>query len=119
MERFALKTKVKLKTMSRGIQARARLALAFARRAELYLLDEPLAGVDINTRDKIARTVVEEFTAPDQTIIISSHDIADIEPLVDYAVIIDQGKIVLQGPADVLRSQRQATLADIIRQETA
>ena len=86
----------KLKTLSKGTKEKVQLVLVMARRAKLYLLDEPIAGVDPAAREYIIRTVIESYDR-DATVIISTHLLADIEPVLDEYLFIHRGRIVSAG----------------------
>ncbi len=104
----------KLSKMSKGMQEKVLLVLVMSRNADLYVLDEPLGGVDPATRDYILDTILSNFNE-NSTIIISTHLIADIERILDEVVFIDKGKIILQSDADKLRNNEKASIDEIFR----
>ena len=104
----------KLSKMSKGMQEKVQLVLVMSRKADLYILDEPLGGVDPATRDYILDTILSNFNE-NSTIIISTHLIADIERILDEVVFIDKGKIILQSDADKLRNNEKASIDEIFR----
>lgn len=104
----------KISKMSKGMQEKLQLALVLSRNAELYILDEPLGGVDPATRDYILDTILANFTEG-ASVIISTHLIADIERILDEVIFIDHGKIILTGNADKLRHQHKASVDEIFR----
>ena len=104
----------KLSKMSKGMQEKVQLVLVMSRNADLYVLDEPLGGVDPATRDYILDTILSNFNE-NSTIIISTHLIADIERILDEVVFIDKGKIILQSDADKLRNNEKASIDEIFR----
>ncbi len=100
--------------MSKGMQEKLQLILVMSRNADLYILDEPLSGVDPATRDYILDTILSNFNE-DASIIISTHLISDVERILDEVVFIDNGKIVLSSPADELRNKEKASIDEIFR----
>lgn len=104
----------KLSKMSKGMQEKVSLVLVMSRRAELYILDEPLGGVDPATRDYILDTILSNFNEG-ASVIISTHLIADIERILDEVIFIDKGKIILASNADELRAKESASIDEIFR----
>lgn len=105
----------KLAKMSKGMQEKVQLVLVMSREADLYILDEPLGGVDPATRDYILDTILSNFN-PSSSIIISTHLIADIERILDEVIFIDKGKVVLTGECDKLRKEEGVSVDEIFRQ---
>ncbi len=103
-----------LTKMSKGMQEKVQLALVMSRKADLYILDEPLSGVDPATRDYILDTILSNFNEK-ASIIISTHLISDIERILDEVIFIDKGKVVLQSSADKLRNKEKASIDEIFR----
>ncbi len=101
--------------MSKGMQEKLQLILVMSRNAKLYILDEPLGGIDPATRDYILDTILSNFCAG-SSVLISTHLIADIERILDEVIFIDQGKIVLEDSADNLRDQHHTSIDEIFRQ---
>jgi len=104
----------KISHMSKGMQEKLQLVLVMSREAELYILDEPLGGVDPATRDYILDTILTNFNKG-ASVIISTHLIADIERILDEVIFIDNGKIILTSSADELRSKENASIDEIFR----
>ena len=104
----------KISKMSKGMQEKLQLILVMSRKADLYILDEPLGGVDPATRDYILDTILSNFNE-EASVIISTHLIADIERILDEVIFIDKGKIVLTSPADELRTKEKASIDEIFR----
>lgn len=113
---LGLDVNLKLAKMSKGMQEKVQLVLVMSRRAELYILDQPLGGVDPATRDYILDTILTNFNEG-ASIIISTHLIADIERILDEVIFIDKGKIVMTGEADKLRKENKASIDEIFRRE--
>ena len=104
----------KLAKMSKGMQEKVQLVLVMSRNADLYVLDEPLGGVDPATRDYILDTILSNFNE-NASVIISTHLISDIEKILDEVIFIDKGRIVLQSDADKLRNKENASIDEIFR----
>lgn len=100
--------------MSKGMQEKLQLILVMSRDADLYILDEPLSGVDPATRDYILDTILSNFKEG-ASIIISTHLITDIERILDEVIFIDEGKIVLNSSADELRNKEKSSIDEIFR----
>lgn len=106
----------KLKTMSKGTKEKVQLIMVMSRKADLYILDEPIGGVDPASRDYILETILSNFS-DDASIIISTHLISDIEKILDQVVFINQGEIVLNEEADVIRNKKKTTIDKLFREE--
>ena len=104
----------KLSKMSKGMQEKVQLVLVMSRNADLYVLDEPLGGVDPATRDYILDTILSNFNQ-NASVIISTHMISDIERILDEVIFIDKGKVILQSNADKLRNKEKASIDEIFR----
>lgn len=104
----------KVNKMSKGMQEKLQLILVMSREAELYILDEPLGGVDPATRDYILDTILSNFREG-ASVIISTHLISDIERILDEVIFINKGKIVLTSSADELRKKENASIDEIFR----
>ena len=104
----------KLSKMSKGMQEKVQLVLVMSRKADLYILDEPLGGVDPATRDYILDTILTNFNEG-ASVIISTHLIADIERILDEVIFIDKGKIILHSDADELRKKENGSIDEIFR----
>jgi len=104
----------KISKMSKGMQEKLQLILVMSRNAELYILDEPLGGVDPATRDYILDTILSNF-CEGASVIISTHLIADIERILDEVIFIDKGEILLTSSADELRNKENASIDEIFR----
>lgn len=103
-----------LAKMSKGMQEKVELILVMSREADLYILDEPLGGVDPATRDYILDTILSNFK-DGSSVIISTHLIADIERILDEVIFIDKGKIILTGDADTIRNKEKGSIDEIFR----
>ena len=104
----------KISKMSKGMQEKLQLILVMSREADLYILDEPLGGVDPATRDYILDTILSNFKEG-SSVIISTHLISDIERILDEVIFIDKGKIILTASADELREKEKSSIDEIFR----
>jgi len=104
----------KLIKMSKGMQEKVQLVLVMSRKADLYILDEPLGGVDPATRDYILDTILTNF-AEGASVLISTHLIADVERILDEVIFIDEGEIILCESADELRVREGGSVDEIFR----
>ena len=104
----------KISKMSKGMQEKLQLILVMSRSAELYILDEPLGGVDPATRDYILDTILSNFN-DGASVIISTHLISDIERILDEVIFMNNGEIVLTSSADELRNSEKSSIDDIFR----
>lgn len=107
---------MRLSKMSKGMKEKVQLVLVMSRRAKIYILDEPLGGVDPASRDYILETILQNFDRS-ATLFISTHMIADIEKILDEVVFIDGGEIVLHENAKELREKENATIDEIFRRK--
>ena len=106
---------VKFGTLSKGNKEKVQLALVMSRRAKLYLLDEPIGGVDPAAREYILNTIINQHD-PDATVIISTHLIRDVEEVLDGFVFIGNGKIIMSGDANEARAEHAKSLDEIFRE---
>ena len=102
-------------SLSKGNKEKVQLVLVMSRRAKLYLLDEPIGGVDPAARDYILQTIVSNYD-PQATVIISTHLIADVEPVLDDFIFLHQGKIVQSGSVDEAREESGKSLDELFRE---
>ena len=109
-----LDVKDSLSKMSKGMKEKIQLILVMSRKAKLYILDEPLGGVDPSTRDYIMKTILSNF-GEESSLIITTHLIADVEKILDEVILIDKGKVILSGDADKLREKENMSIDEIFR----
>ena len=100
--------------MSKGMQEKVQLVLVMSRSADLYILDEPLGGVDPATRDYILDTILSNFNE-NASVIISTHLISDIERILDEVIFIDKGRVILHEDADKLRNKEKSSIDEVFR----
>ena len=105
----------KFKALSKGNQEKVQLVLVMSRRAKLYLLDEPIGGVDPAARDYILNTIISNYD-PEATVLISTHLIADVERVLDEFVFLYNGKIIRGGSADMVREETGKSLDELFRE---
>lgn len=115
LARLSIDGGAKLKTLSKGTKEKVQLILVMSRKAKLYLLDEPIGGVDPAARDYIIHTIIQNYRE-DASVLISTHLIADVESALDDAFFISGGKILLASPAEKLREERGKSVDEIFRE---
>lgn len=116
LQALAIDTNAKLKTLSKGNQEKVQLVLVMSRKAKLYLLDEPIGGVDPAARDYILNTIITNYE-PDATVLISTHLIADVERVLDEFVFLYEGRVLRQGSTDEVREETGKSLDELFREE--
>ena len=104
----------RLPKMSKGMKEKVQLILVMSRKARLYLLDEPIGGVDPATRDYILETIIRNYN-PEAAVVISTHLIADVEQVLDDVIFINQGKIMLQSSVDAIREEHGMSVDQYFR----
>ena len=114
LEDLKLDSDKRIIKMSKGMQEKLQLILVMSRDADLYILDEPLSGVDPATRDYILDTILSNFNE-NASVIISTHLISDIERILDEVIFIDKGEVILQSDADKLRNKEKSSIDEIFR----
>ncbi|WP_298847477.1 ABC transporter ATP-binding protein [Clostridium sp.] len=104
-----------VKSLSKGMKEKLKLTLVLSRKAKLYILDEPLGGVDPTAREKILNAIVSNFSK-DSSMIITTHLVNDIERIFDDVAFISDGEIVLEGNAEELRTSRGKSIDELYRE---
>lgn len=104
-----------MKKMSKGTKEKLQLCLVMARQAEVYLLDEPIGGVDPATRDYILRTIISNYNE-NAVVLISTHLISDVESVLDDVVFIKEGRVVLHKAADAIREEKGESVDKLFRE---
>lgn len=107
--------KARLKTLSKGTKEKVQLILVMAREAQLYLLDEPIGGVDPAARDYILNTIIKNYN-PEATVIISTHLISDIERILDDVIFLKDGEVVLISSVDAIREEKGVSVDALFRE---
>lgn len=113
---MGLDSSARIGELSKGQRARLKFIVAFSWPSRLVLMDEPLGGIDPPSRTRILRAMMQEFRAEEQTILISTHLVNEIEEFVDDVVFLHDGEIALQGNADALRNDRGASLSQMFEE---
>ena len=112
---LALDRTQKIKTLSKGMREKLQLILTMSREAKLYLLDEPIGGVDPATRDYILRTIISNYSE-DAAVIISTHLIADVEQVLDEVVFLRAGKVMLHESVEHIRDEKGKSVDELFRE---
>ena len=112
---LGISTGVRFQTLSKGTREKVQLVLVMSRRAKLYLLDEPIGGVDPAARDYILHTILTSYD-PEATVVISTHLIADVEPVLDAFVFLQQGFVVRSGDVAQAREESGKSLDELFRE---
>ena len=107
---------MKLSKMSKGMREKVQLILVMSRKAKLYILDEPLGGVDPASRDYILRTILKSFDN-EATLLISTHMISDIENILDEVIFIDDGQIIIHEKSETLRKKEKCSIDELFRRK--
>jgi ABC-2 type transport system ATP-binding protein len=115
LSRLGISPKKKLKTLSKGNKEKVCLILVMSRNAKLYVLDEPIAGVDPAARDYVIETIINNYN-PDATVLISTHLISDIEQVLDEAIFIRNGNLVLHKTVDEIREEHDKSVDELFRE---
>ena len=112
---LGIHSEARFRTLSKGTQEKVQLVLSMSRRARLYLLDEPIGGVDPAARDYILNTIIHNYD-PSATVLISTHLISDVERVLDEFLFLYQGKIIQSGEADAVREETGKSLDELFRE---
>ncbi|MFC3927056.1 ABC transporter ATP-binding protein [Streptococcus caprae] len=115
LQDLSIRLEEKLKNLSKGNKEKVQLVLVMSRKAKLYLLDEPIGGVDPAARDYILKTIINNYSK-DASVIISTHLISDIEPILDEVVFIKDGQLILTGSVDDLREEHGLSIDSLFRE---
>ena len=110
-----IQPKQRIKQMSKGTREKVQLIMVMSRAAKLYLLDEPIGGVDPATRDYILSTIIGNYD-PEATVLISTHLISDVEKILDEAIFVHQGRVVLQTSVDQIREEKGMSVDALFRE---
>ena len=115
LARLNIDPKARLKTLSKGTKEKVQLVLAMSRAAKLYLLDEPLGGVDPAARDYILQTILHNYSE-DAALVLSTHLIGDIEKVLDEVIFLQNGKVLHQAAVDELREETGMSVDEYFRE---
>ena len=114
LSRMELTPELKTRNLSSGMMAKLKIAVTLARRAKVYLLDEPFNGIDLIARDEIARTIIET-AGKEAILVLSSHLIEELEALADHAIFFREGKLILDCDLEEMRSDSGESMAERYR----
>lgn len=115
LSRLDISPRKRLKTLSKGNKEKVCLILTMSRNAKLYILDEPIAGVDPAARDYVLSTIINNYN-PNATVLISTHLIADIEQVLDEVIFLKNGNIVLHNTVDNIRDEHGKSIDELFRE---
>lgn len=115
LQRMNLNLKDKAKNLSSGLMAKLKIAVTLARRAQIYMLDEPLNGIDVIARENIITTILEAANE-NVSILMSSHLVDELEKVVDYVLFMKDGKIVMNGNAEEVRLQTGKSILELYKE---
>ncbi len=115
LEKFGINEQDKIKSLSKGTREKVQIVLVMSREAKLYLLDEPMGGVDPAARDYILRTIISNYNE-DATVVITTHLISDIENVLDEVVFIKQGEVYLKELVDDIRTKYNKSVDALFRE---
>lgn len=114
LDDLGLDKEMKLSKMSKGMQEKVSLVLCMSRNAKLYILDEPMGGVDPSTRDYVLKTIISNFDE-NSSLLITTHLVQDVEKILDEVVILDGGKVILSGNADEIRESENLSINEVFK----
>ena len=115
LQHLNISEEMRIRQMSKGTREKVQLILVMSRQAKLYLLDEPIGGVDPATRDYILNTIIGNYN-PEASVVISTHLIADVEQILDEVIFINQGQIILQKSVDEIREEQGKSVDQMFRE---
>ena len=115
LAKLGITPEVRLKTLSKGNKEKVSLILVMSRNARLYVLDEPIAGVDPATRDYIISTIINNYN-PEASVLISTHLISDVEQVLDEVIFISNGRIMLKRSVDDIRAENGKSVDELFRE---
>ena len=115
LDHLGIQPRQAVKQMSKGTREKVQLIMVMRRAAKLYLLDEPIGGVDPATRDYILSTIIGNYN-PDAAVVISTHLIADVEKVLDEVIFISQGRVALQSTVDGIREEKGMSVDALFRE---
>ena len=115
LDALGLASAKQIRQMSKGSREKVQLILSMSRQARLYLLDEPIGGVDPATRDYILSTIIANYN-PEASVVISTHLIADVEKILDEVVFLQEGRVLLHDEVDALREEKGKSIDALFRE---
>ena len=115
LHHLGIQPRQRIKQMSKGTREKVQLIMVMSRAAKLYLLDEPIGGVDPATRDYILSTIIGNYN-PEAAVVLSTHLIADVEKVLDEVIFINQGQVMLQSSVDQIREEKGMSVDALFRE---
>ena len=115
IDSFSIKRNLKIKECSKGMKDKVQIAATLARKTQIYLLDEPMTGIDPKARYEMLNTIIENFNL-ESTLIISTHLISEIEKILDEVIIISDGKVLAHKSVDQIREEKGLSLEEYFRE---
>ena len=115
LQQLNIQPRQHIKQMSKGTREKVQLIMVMSRAAKLYLLDEPIGGVDPATRDYILSTIIGNYN-PEAAVVISTHLISDVEKVLDDVIFINQGRVMLQSSVDQIREEKGMSVDELFRE---
>lgn len=115
MQKMELDMNMKVRTLSSGMMAKLKIAATLSRHAQIYLLDEPLNGIDLMARDEVIRTILECMDDR-SALVISSHLVEELEKIIDSVIFLKDGELVLTGDVEAIRQERGESIVDLYRE---
>ena len=115
LQHLNIQPRQRIKQMSKGTREKVQLIMVMSRAAKLYLLDEPIGGVDPATRDYILSTIIGNYN-PEAAVVISTHLISDVEKVLDDVIFINQGRVMLQSSVDQIREEKGMSVDELFRE---
>ena len=115
LQHLNIQPRQRVKQMSKGTREKVQLIVTMSRAAKLYLLDEPIGGVDPATRDYILSTIIGNYD-PEAAVVISTHLISDVEKVLDDVIFINQGRVMLQSSVDQIREEKGMSVDELFRE---
>ena len=115
LDHLGIQPRQAVKQMSKGTREKVQLIMVMSRAAKLYLLDEPIGGVDPATRDYILSTIIGNYN-PEAAVVISTHLIADVEKVLDEVIFISRGRVALQSTVDDIREEKGMSVDALFRE---
>jgi len=109
-------TNKKIKTLSKGYRARVKLAVTLARNVPVLIMDEPLSGLDPIVREDILKMIVSNVDLEKQMLILSTHEVSEVEPFLDYVIFLKNGEVVLNAAVETLREDRGMSVIEAMRE---
>lgn len=115
-DKLNMDQKQKIKTMSKGNRAKVKIMLTLARKVPVLVMDEPLSGLDPLVRQDILNMIISEIDVENQLVLISTHEVSEVEPFLDHVLILRNGQVVIEGSTDTLREEHGKSVVELMRE---